>query len=159
MGTIRALYSDAKGLWYENRNRTIAESISNLILNYILIQFMGIHGIILATIISLITFGFGFSTKIIFQHYFKNEKLSEFFIAHLRYATITAFISVITVTLCSYITLHGIASLIIKFLICLIIPNIGYFLIYYHTQDYKNSIPWLLKTFDLDKKLSIFLPR
>ena len=63
MGTIRALYSDAKGLWYENRIRTIAESISNLILNYIFVQVMGIHGIILASLLSLIIIGFGFGAK------------------------------------------------------------------------------------------------
>ncbi|MDE7324480.1 MAG: hypothetical protein K2N73_17540 [Lachnospiraceae bacterium] len=159
MGTIRALYSDAKGLWYENRKRTIAESISNLILNFILVQIMGIHGIIFATLISLIIFGFGLSAKIVFQCYFKNGKLGEFFLSHLRYAAVTAFISVIMIILCSYITLSGITGLILKFLICCTIPNIGYFMIYYHTQDYKDTIPWLLKTFGLDKKLSIFMPR
>lgn len=159
MGTIRALYSDAKGLWYENRIRTIAESISNLILNYIFVQVMGIHGIILASLLSLIIIGFGFGAKIVFQFYFKNGKLGEFFLAHLRYASVTAFISIVMIIICHHITLGGIIGLILKFMLCCIIPNTGYFLIYYHTYDYKESIPWLLKTFGLDKRLSVFMPR
>ena len=53
VGDIRAMYSDAAGLWWENRYRAIIESVVNIVLNYFLGKIWGVYGIILATLISL----------------------------------------------------------------------------------------------------------
>ena len=51
LGDIRALYSSAKGIWWEQRYRAIGETLMNLALNIILGRLFGVHGIILATMI------------------------------------------------------------------------------------------------------------
>lgn len=71
MGVVRGVYSDAAGLWWENRYRAIVETIANLILNYILVKCFGILGIIVATLISLLVINFGFGSQIVFKYYFK----------------------------------------------------------------------------------------
>ena len=53
MGDIRAIYSDACGLWWENRWRNILEALANLVLNFIFGNLWGVYGIISATLISL----------------------------------------------------------------------------------------------------------
>ena len=73
MGVVRGVYSDAAGLWWENRYRAIVETIANLILNYILVKCFGILGIIVATLISLLVINFGFGSQIVFKYYFKNS--------------------------------------------------------------------------------------
>jgi len=52
MGDIRHVYVSAKGLWWENRYRAIAEALGNLVLNYILGKYFGIYGILAATLIT-----------------------------------------------------------------------------------------------------------
>lgn len=68
MGVVRGVYSDAAGLWWENRYRAIVETIANLILNYILVKCFGILGIIVATLISLLVINFGFGSQIVFKY-------------------------------------------------------------------------------------------
>lgn len=47
-------YKDAAGLWWYDRFRPYVVMGTNLIGNIILVQFIGIHGVILSTIVSLI---------------------------------------------------------------------------------------------------------
>ena len=140
IGSIRGIYSDAKGLWYENRYRAIAESITNIILNIILAKFFGIYGIILATLISLLIINFGYGSQILFKHYFVNQKISDYFKRHGTYATVTLIICIITYYICSQIHLSGIIELVVRLIICIIIPNILYLLVYSRRKIFKESM-------------------
>lgn len=140
MGDIRAAYSDAKGLWYENRYRAIAESIANILLNLLLVKFLGIYGIILGTLISLLIINFGYGSQILFKFYFKNEKISDYFKKHGIYAFVTTIICIITYFICTFIKYDGIMGLSLKIVICVVIPNIMYLIIYLKTEAFKESI-------------------
>ena len=141
---IRTMYSDAVGLWWENRFRAIIESISNLVLNFVLVQIWGIYGIIISTLISLFFVNFIAGSQIVFKHYFKNGKLFEFFALHGKYILVTAIVGVITFFVCRFIKIDGITGLAIKAVICLLVPNILYFLIYCSTKDFKISKQWII---------------
>ncbi len=139
MGDVRAVYSDAKGLWYENRFRTIAESILNIVLNAVLGYFFGVTGIILGTLISLIIVGIGYGSQILFKHYFVHYKVSKFYLQHLTYALVTIVIGVITYLVCSLISFEGVFGLVLKTLICIGLPNLAYLLVYRNTKIYKEA--------------------
>ena len=157
MGDIRGLYSDAAGLWWENRYRAIAESIANIVLNIVLVQFWGVHGIIIATLISLFFINFILGSQIVFKYYFKNGKAGEYFKYHGIYFAVTAIIAVVTVMICNRINVGFIAGILIKLVICCIVPTILYILIYKRTKIYKEAMPWILSKYRLDKKLSFLL--
>jgi O-antigen/teichoic acid export membrane protein len=153
MGVVRGVYSDAAGLWWENRYRAIAESIANLVLNFIFIKFWGVFGVIIATLISLLVINFGFGSQIVFKHYFKNKKLKEYFLNHSKYVLVTLVIGTVTFGINYFIPINGVAGLIVKFLVCCVVPNILYILIYYRTKMYKIAMPWILSVFHLQNKL------
>ena len=152
MGVIRGAYSDAKGLWYENRYRAIAESITNIVLNIILVKFLGIYGIILGTLISLLIINFGYGSQILFKYYFVNEKISDYFISHGIYALTTSIICVITFIICNLINCSGLLEIILKLLICVIIPNVLYIIVYSKTKIFKEAMS-LLKKLPVFKKI------
>lgn len=154
VGDIRAMYSDAAGLWWENRYRAVIEAVTNVILNYVLVKKWGIYGIIFATLITLFVINYCFGSQIVFKHYFKNGKLGEYFGLNLIYATVTLIVCIVVVYICNFVMLEGIVGLVVKFLICCIVPNIIYLLVYYHTKQYRESMSWFLKVLHLDKKLS-----
>lgn len=153
MGVIRGLYSDAAGLWWENRFRAIIESIANLVLNFILVQLWGILGIIAATLISLLIVNFGFGSQIVFKYYFKNGKLLEYFLLHAKYAIVTLLICSISYFTTSLIPEEGIMGFILKGLGCCILPNVLYFVFYCKTKEFAVSIPWLLSVFHISYKI------
>ena len=153
IGVIRGVYSDAAGLWWENRYRAIAESVTNIILNYIFVLKFGVMGIIVATLISLLIINFGFGSQIVFKYYFKNGKLMEYFALHLLYAGVTAVICVITYIGCGFIATNGIFGFVEKVVVCLILPNIFYVLIYHSTAIYQQSMIWLTNALRIPKKI------
>lgn len=151
MGDIRALYSDAKGLWYENRFRTIAESVLNIILNWVLGYFFGVPGIILATLISLFVIGFGYGSQILFKHYFVHEKVSKYFLRHATYALVTLLVGTVTYFVCSLVNIDGAWGLIVKVLVCVVLPNIIYLVIYKNTKIFKEVAKFVKRLYPLSK--------
>ena len=130
MGDILSTYSQGAGLWWEGKYRALVETILNVILNYVLGKNFGVNGIILGTLISLLLVNFGYGTTIIFKYYFKNQKVFEYFKNHAIYLTITIVNLLITLFICSKIGNTGIINFIIKIIICIVIPNILYLIIY-----------------------------
>ena len=50
---IPVVYKDAAGIWWEDRFRPYVCMITNVVLNIVLVQLIGISGIILSTVLSL----------------------------------------------------------------------------------------------------------
>ncbi len=159
MGVIRGVYSDAAGLWWENRYRAIAESVANFVLNYIFGKFFGIAGIIFATLVSLLVINYGLGSQIVFKYYFKNGKLIEYFKYHSIYAFVTLVVCGVTYFITVDLPLDGILGLVVRILICGIVPNIISVLVYYKTRSYSVAIPWLLKVLHLNRILSFLIPK
>ena len=144
MGDIRGTYSEAAGLWWENRYRAILESVVNLILNYTLVRFLGIYGIILATLLSLFFINFLWGSNIVFKFYFKNGKASEYFLLHGKYALCTGCIAAVTYMVCSLKTYGLYGDFLVRGVICVILPNLIYYLVYRKTSEFKIAVPWIL---------------
>ena len=157
LGDIRAIYSEAKGLWWENRYRSIAEAVVNIFLNYTLGKLFGVYGIISATLISIIFINFLWGSNIIFKYYFKNISIREYFMLHGLYAVVTLIVVVITYNVCSLVPFGGIWEIACKLFICMILPNILYFAIYRKTDIYAKAMPWIIHQFPLLKKIDNIL--
>ena len=144
---MRIVYSEAAGLWWEFRFYMIFEAVANIALNVILVRFLGVFGIIIATVISLFAFNFAGSSWVLFKSYFQNGKLREFFADHARYFIVTLVIALITYGACRAAgTLVGggkWAVLIVRGVICAILPTALYFLLYGRTKDFGEALEWV----------------
>ena len=156
MGDIRSVYSEAKGLWWESKYRAIAEVIANIALNWILVKFFGVYGIIAGTLISLLIINFGYGSQILFKYYFKEQKVSEYFLTHGKYALVTLIVCIVTYFVCSFISLEGILGLILKGIICVIVPNILYLVIYRKDSEFNDSKEFVFKILkDVKNKVKV----
>ncbi|MBQ3543882.1 MAG: oligosaccharide flippase family protein [Lachnospiraceae bacterium] len=144
MGDIRSVYVQVNGLWWENRYRAIIESVSNIVLNYILAKYFGVVGIIVATLITLFLVNFCYGSTIVFKYYFIKQNASIYFIQHFQYVFITVGIGLVTYLVCGLIGDTSLITLILRGGICIIIPNILYFLVYWNLNFSRNSIKWMI---------------
>lgn len=142
-GDIRSQYTDACGLWWKERNRSIVETIANIILNYLLVRYWGVFGIIISTAISIGIVGIPWCANILFKNYFKGKSVGRFLILHIFYAIVTVLVIFITNIICSFVPNSGVKSFIMKLIICLIIPNICYFIVYFKTNYFKISLEFI----------------
>ena len=152
MGDIRAIYLEVNGLWWENRYKCLIETICNIVLNYILGKYFGIYGIVLATILTILIINFGYGTRVVYTHYFKNIKISEFYLSHLKYFIITAISIAITFLVSNFIQTTDFLNFIFRGVICVVIPPIIYGIIYLNCSDTKEYIMWI---YNVIKKKSI----
>jgi len=139
MNNMRNMYVNAAGLFWQLRMWYIIEAAANIVLNALLGYFFGVTGIILATILTVFVCNFITRTNVLFRCYFRRSA-KEFYRQHgLHFAVMTAGCAV-TYGLCSLIPIPGIPGLLLKLIVCLIVPN-GIFLLAYHrTEMFRDGV-------------------
>ena len=152
MGSIRFLYHQAAGLFWKKPFWTVAEAAVNIIGNYILIRHFGMLGVVCATIISLLTIDFAYSSTIVYDHYFKNGKIGVYFKKHGIYLLITFLGCAPAYLVCRQISLGGIMGLMIRLIVCLIICSIIFFLCYRKLPEYSSATKIVKRVFGMMMK-------
>ena len=137
-GSVRAAYHDAAGLWWEAKYRAIFETIANIILNFVLTYLMGVAGTVLSTILSILIINFGYGTSIVFKNYFKGVSMKQYFYDHLKYLVATIIAAIFTIGICNAVGYEGVFGLIVRGLVCAVLPNIILYDIYRKTKIFKN---------------------
>lgn len=146
LGDIRTVYFDAAGLWWYGVKYSLGESIVNVFLNWILVKWIGLSGVMISTIISIILVNFLMSSRLLYKYYFTSYKVRDFFGWHFKYACITIGICLFTVLIChNIIEKYSLKTLLLRFIICCILPNILYLLIYRRQREWKYIEPILSK--------------
>ena len=138
------LYLNGNGLFWNLRWWYILEATMNLFLNIILGKILGIFGVLLATVITILFFNFLPRVHIVFKEYFKNGK-KEYYHNNLRYFSICVIVSIITFFCCSLISLNGLAGLVLKCVVSLTLSYLLYYIFYKNDDNYMNFIDLLRK--------------
>ena len=149
---IRSVYYQACGLWWEGRYRSIAEALSNLILNVLLGKFLGVAGIVLATLFSIVFINFGYGGTIIHKYYFKGISPVKFYVYHIYYAIVTALGCVICYKICSLITVPYLLQLFANGLICVAVMSLVLLICYFKLDVFKKSVSFIKKSIIPGKK-------
>lgn len=146
MGNICYVYRQAAGLWWEDRIRPIVDGLLNLFLSLFLVKCIGVAGVLLATIICQFVIDAAWGSRILFKNYFIHEKQIKYLKRLGLYIVITSIACIFTGWLCCYIPQYCQRKLInllyfcIRGLICVVIPNILFVIIYRRLPEYKESI-------------------
>lgn len=140
MGDVCWMYREAIGLWWEARYIPLISSIVNLIVNIILVNCWGLAGVLISSILALAVINFPWSSKVLFLTYFKSKKeWISYMSRNIGYFIIMIGISFITSTICSIFRDYNIISLIIRLIICLIIPNVLLLVLNIRNEYFKNA--------------------
>ena len=130
-------YKDAGGIWWEDRFRPYVMMFFNLTFNIILVQVIGIQGVILSTIISMLI-SLPWENYTVFKFIFKKSSL-EYYLQFLKYVISAIAISAITYFACYWIP-YGWIGLFIRAGICVILPNVLLFLIFFKSNEFRQSM-------------------
>ncbi len=139
IGNVCFIYRQAAGLWWEDRVRPVLSSVLNITLNILLVKYFGVAGVLLSTIICLVTLDFGLSARVLFRKYFK-KPLLPYFLQALSCAAVTALSCFAAGLICDRIPLGGTGKLIANFAVCAIVSNVFLFLAYFRTKLFQSSL-------------------
>lgn len=137
------VYQEAIGLWWDNRFIPLIASIINLIINLTLVKFIGVAGILISTIVSVVfVYDVGY-VVVLFKKYFKISP-KEYLIRQLYYLFIAVIVGILSYVLCEVVTFDIYISFVLKCIIVLVVPNILFLLFWNKLEDF-NFIRELLE--------------
>lgn len=131
------LYKDAAGLWWEDRWRVGVEGICNLSLNIILVQFLGITGVLLSTVITLLLISFPWQGIVLFKNYFKISSI-DYFLDQIKRFIIAVCVCLLTFVLSELLfdSFSTVIELLAKGCFAIFFPNIVLYLIWHKTETF-----------------------
>lgn len=138
------IYRQAAGLWWEDKFRPVCESVLNLLLNIVLVKKFGVAGVLLSTIISIVFLNIPWAAYILFKKYFKMP-VKKYFKDVIIKALIVLFVCAITYFITTVIKINGVQEIIIKGIICLVVPNILFILAFKNISGYSKAKDIILK--------------
>lgn len=133
-------FKDAAGIWHEDRFRPLVTALSNLLMNLIMVQFWGIYGVILSTVLSTIFVGMPWLLHNLFTVLFPKEKLLEYLKSLVFYVIVTFIGCLLTYQCCRLVYANKILTVVIRAGICGVMVNLFYFIIYRKIPEFKQSV-------------------
>lgn len=139
LNTFLNSYKDASGIWHEDRFRPLVEAATNLILNIVLVNVVGLYGIVLSTIFSMLLVA-PWLIHNLFKMLFGREHIKEFLIRLIYYSFISFLAAVLTYLFCSFITGNLLCVLIIRLVVCVLFTNIILLIFYLRIPEFKQCV-------------------
>lgn len=138
MHMVVDMFRNANGIFHEGRMRPLATAIINLLVSVVAAHFIGLHGVLLGTVVSRLTTQVWYDSKLIFKLVFK-ENVKNYYIRYICYCLITIFycaIGSLLGNLCS--------NVVVKFIVGAIFATIGTItidiVIFRKTETFKSSL-------------------
>lgn len=139
-GDIVYMYREATGIWWQGRYCALLAASVNLTLNLILVQVMGLPGVVLSTVIALVTVNIPYGAKVLFQYYFESSKRYYMYLRRMAVYFIAAvIISGITYGICQLVSTGDFwKDVIIAGCVCAVLPNVLFVIIYWKLNDFQS---------------------
>lgn len=148
------------GIYHEDRFAPLVQAFINLFVSIVLVKFIGIMGVFIGTLVSAIAVPFWYTPFLVYKKIFKTP-VSNYYISYIIY------LSIGIATYCTtHFTTHSIEvlnyqSLILKGILCFLIPNFMYVVIFHRTNEFmylyrvikKIICKILIKIFNKDKSI------
>ena len=145
MGNVCFQYRQACGLWWEDRLRPVVDGVTNLTLNYILVQYIGVAGVMLSTILCQVCIDSLWGSRILFRSYFTDQKQRLYLLRLVIFAAATAAVCWASMALCRFIPEAGGSALMtlvwmaVRGVLCMAVSNAAFFLIYRALPEYQDA--------------------
>ncbi len=127
-------YKNTMGLFRYGQYLLLFTAAINLILDIILGRRMGILGIYLATAIARITTNTWYEPYAVFRYGLKVNPL-HYFRKYIKYIAVLLVTGGICYFLCSLCQFHIAINVIIKIIICSVVPNFIFFICYHNSEE------------------------
>lgn len=133
-------YKDAGGIWHEDRFRPLVTAIANFGMNLLMVQFLGLYGIILSTVLSMLLIGMPWLFHNLFSTLFPYKYLFSYLKKLFFYIFVSILSALVTLFICNFVHLNNWLTLILRAIICLIIPNLIFLVVYKNTKEFKSTV-------------------
>lgn len=133
-------YKDAAGIWHQDRFRPIITAFVNLAMNLSVVKFWGIYGVLLSTVLSMLFIGIPWVLQNLFTYLFDRKYLITYLKKLLKYTVVSLFSCLVSLLICSLFEFDDYCNLIIGIIVCCIIPNVIFFVLFRKTREFSDAV-------------------
>ena len=133
---VSLTFREASGLFYVDRWKAVIEALVNLVSSIVLVINFGIIGVFIGTLISTLFVSAWIEPFVLYKYEFKVSFI-EFIKKYVCYFIITLLLATFIITISNCINGNIYISFITKLLICAIVPNAIYYIIFKNTKEFK----------------------
>ena len=116
-------YKDAAGMWHEDRFRPLVEAFANLSLNMVLVQYIGLYGVVLSTILSMLLVAPWLAHNL-FSLILEKRYLGQFVRRMVYYVLVALIAAGVTFGVCCLVDVSPAGTFAVRMVLCAIIPNL-----------------------------------
>lgn len=149
--SITNVYREASGIWDKDKLRPVIAAVSNLVCNVVLVGRFGVIGVLLSSIIINAVFILGWSTRILFKTTFQLSS-SKYYKQVLYFSISTALAGTTTYIITNFIKGDSIIDLILKGIICVIVPNIVFVIMLHRLDGFSAAVNFVKKVINVISK-------
>lgn len=128
-------FKSAYGILIQDVHKAYIEAIVNLVVSIILVQKMGIFGVLLGTLISNYAVAFWIEPRVLLKYGFK-KKTTKYFGTYFLFMLTYVAGALMTYWSASLVTITGFLGFVIDILLVLTIPNALVWLVWHRSQPY-----------------------
>lgn len=139
LNTFLNSYKDASGMWHEDRFRPLVEAGINLFLNLLLVRYIGLYGIVLSTILSMLAVA-PWLIHNLFRVIFDKSCVRPFLKRLGYYVFVSAVAVVISYSICTCIHLPLVYTVLIRLAVCMICTNLVLFAFYFKLPEFRQCL-------------------
>lgn len=140
--SVTFTYKDAMGMWWEDKFKPLVAGILNLCVSIILVQIIGVNGVIISSIVSGILVELPWENYIVFKLYFKRSSFGYYKLLFRWLLTLIA-VCLATFEVCSFLPNGGIFIWIIKAILSTVVCNTLFFIVFSRNEYFKSSKKWM----------------
>ena len=134
------MFKDAAGIWRKDRWRPLTASLVNLGLNLLTVRWLGLYGVLLSSVVSIVVVGLPWLLHNLFDEVFPRKYLWRY----VRFFSVFVAVSLVSCgaswLVCSQFRLAALTELFVNACISFIIPNIIFFIIFGRNPMFRESV-------------------
>lgn len=154
------VYKDAAGIWHEDRFRPLVTALANLAMNLVTVQFWGLYGVILSTVVSTIVVGMPWLIHNLFTVLFEKKHLPNYLKMLFGFVIVAVLICAVTTVICLFINFESnILTLIVRGIVCVSVSNVLFIGVFRKNEKFGESIMLIEKMLKGKVPLHIILPK
>ena len=138
------MFCEAAGIYWQGKTKPIWEVIVNLVLSIILVNYFGIIGIFLGTIITILIIDLTIEPYLAFKYVLK-DKSSNYYKSYFYYLTIASIIYIINLKMCSIIRQTGILMFVLKVIVSILTVSGTIILFTFRMKEFKYMLELVKK--------------
>lgn len=129
------MYKDACGLFWKGKIRPVFSALFNIIISVILVQWMGITGVILGSILSRLITTWWFDPCLVYKHAFKMP-VGKYFLRYFRSFFVVVLVALMIDGIMHFVVVGVWAEFFIKIALCLVVPNLVFWVLFRKSEEF-----------------------